>query len=105
MIKRLLKRLLIAASLALILALCAAAAAVALFYHYGRGLPDYHQLADYEPPVATRVLAGDGRLLAEYATERRVYVPIEAIPKPVVQAFLSAEDKNFYSHPGVDIAS
>jgi len=105
MYKRLLKRLLIAASLALVLALCAAAAAVALFYHYGRGLPDYHQLADYEPPVATRVLAGDGRLLAEYATERRVYVPFEAIPKPVVQAFLSAEDKNFYSHPGVDVGS
>ena len=105
MIIRLLKRLLIAASLALILALGAAAAAVALFYHYGRGLPDYHQLADYEPPVATRVLAGDGRLLAEYATERRVYVPFEAIPRRVVQAFLSAEDKNFYSHPGVDVAS
>ncbi len=75
---------------------------VYVFYHYGSGLPDYHQLADYEPPVMTRVHAGDGRLLAEYAVEKRVFVPIEAIPKRVVSAFLAAEDKNFYSHPGID---
>jgi len=105
MIKRLIKRLLVAVSLLLILCLAGGGAATLLFYHYGRGLPDYHQLADYEPPIATRVLAGDGRLLAEYATERRAYVPFEAIPKRVVLAFLSAEDKNFYSHPGVDIGS
>ncbi len=71
-------------------------------YYYGRGLPDYQQLADYEPPVVTRVHAGDGRLLAEYARERRVFVPIDAMPRRVINAFLSAEDKNFYSHPGVD---
>ncbi len=71
-------------------------------HYYGRGLPDYQQLADYEPPVVTRVHAGDGRLLAEYATERRVFVPIAAMPRRVINAFLSAEDKNFYSHPGVD---
>ena len=74
-------------------------------YHYGRGLPDYGQLADYEPPTVTRVHAGDGRLLAEYATEKRVYVPISAIPLRVRNAFLSAEDKNFYRHPGVDFLS
>src|SRR3954452_3695351 len=50
----------------------------------------------------TRVHAGDGRLLAEYAAERRVFVPIQAIPKPVVNAFFAAEDKNFYSHHGID---
>jgi len=71
-------------------------------WHFGRDLPDYQQLAHYEPPIATRVQAGDGRLLAEYATERRVFVPIAAIPKRVINAFLSAEDKNFYSHHGVD---
>jgi penicillin-binding protein 1A len=73
-----------------------------VFYYYGRDLPDYRQLADYDPPTVTRVHAGDGRLLAEYATEKRVYVPIEAIPRRVLNALLSAEDKNFYSHPGID---
>ncbi|MFI4988115.1 MAG: penicillin-binding protein 1A, partial [Alphaproteobacteria bacterium] len=100
-----LKRLLLAVSLSAVLCLLVGGAGVALFYHYGRGLPDYHQLADYEPPIATRVLAGDGRLLAEYATERRVFVPIEVVPKRVIQAFLAAEDRSFYSHPGVDILS
>jgi penicillin-binding protein 1A len=76
-----------------------------VFYHYGRDLPDYRQLAVYEPPVMTRVHAGDGRLLAEYAIERRVFVPIKAMPRRVVQAFLSAEDKNFYDHPGIDLLS
>ncbi len=75
------------------------------FYHYGRDLPDYQQLANYDPPTVTRVHAGDGRLLAEYAIERRVFVPIQAMPRRVINAFLSAEDKNFYSHPGVDFIS
>ncbi|MGC2200350.1 MAG: penicillin-binding protein 1A, partial [Stellaceae bacterium] len=74
-------------------------------WYFGRDLPDYQQLAHYQPPITTRVHAGDGRLLAEYATERRIFVPIQAIPKPVIDAFLSAEDKNFYSHHGVDPAS
>ena len=73
-----------------------------LFYHYGRDLPEYAQLADYQPPVTTRVYAGDGRLLAEYATERRVFRPIDAIPARVIDAFVSAEDKNFFSHSGID---
>jgi penicillin-binding protein 1A len=74
-------------------------------WYFGRDLPDYQQLAHYQPPITTRVHAGDGRLLAEYATERRVFVPIRAIPKPVIHAFLSAEDKNFYSHHGIDPVS
>src|SRR5437762_14044910 len=74
-------------------------------WYFGRDLPDYQQLAHYEPPITTRVHAGDGRLLAEYSTERRVFMPISAIPKKVIQAFLSAEDKNFYSHRGVDPVS
>ncbi len=73
-----------------------------LFYRYGQGLPDYSQLADYEPPVMTRVHAGDGRLLVEYARQRRVFIPVSAMPKLVRQAFLSAEDKNFFLHPGID---
>ena len=71
-------------------------------WYFGRDLPDYQQLAHYEPPITTRVHAGDGRLLAEYASERRVFVPIGAIPKRVINAFLSSEDKNFYSHHGFD---
>ncbi len=76
-----------------------------ILWHYGRNLPDYKQLADYEPAVMTRVHAGDGRLLAEYATQNRVFVPIRAIPRRVIDAVLSAEDKNFYSHSGVDFLS
>jgi penicillin-binding protein 1A len=87
---------------AVVAAIAAAAAAGLAVWYFGRDLPDYQQLADYEPPVATRVYAGNGRLLAEHASERRVFVPIAAIPKRVVAAFLSAEDKNFYTHRGVD---
>ncbi len=73
-----------------------------VFYKYGQALPEYRQLADYEPPVMTRVHAGDGRLLAEFAMEKRVFIPIKAMPKQLINAFLAAEDKNFYTHPGVD---
>lgn len=68
-----------------------------------RDLPDYEVLAEYEPSVTTRVHAGDGSLIAEFARERRIYVPHEAIPPKLKQAFLSAEDKNFYTHGGVDL--
>jgi penicillin-binding protein 1A len=91
--------------LAAIAVVAAGGGALYVFYHFGRDLPDYRQLAVYEPPVMTRVHAGDGRLLAEYATEKRIFVPIKAMPRRVVQAFLSAEDKNFFEHPGVDILS
>src|SRR5690606_11543499 len=77
-----------------VLAIVGAGAVLYGFYHFGRGLPDYDYLVDYEPPVVTRVHAGDGRLLAEFARNERVFVPIEAIPKRVVKAFLAAEDKN-----------
>ncbi len=89
-------------SFLLIVVLAGAGGGIYIFYKYGRGLPDYRQLADYEPPVMTRVQAGDGRLLAEFAVERRVFIPVGAMPKRVINAFLSAEDKNFFSHPGVD---
>ena len=71
-------------------------------WKYQQDLPDYTQLKNYEPPVMTRVHAGDGSLVAEYARERRLYLPSAAIPTLVKQAFISAEDKNFYSHSGVD---
>ncbi|HIJ64267.1 MAG TPA: PBP1A family penicillin-binding protein [Rhodospirillaceae bacterium] len=86
----------------LLFAIVAVAGSLAVFWHFGRDLPDYHQLAHYEPPVTTRVYAGDGRLVAEYAVEKRSFVPINAIPQRVLNAFLAAEDKNFYQHSGVD---
>ena len=78
------------------------AAAAGLIWHFSKDLPDYSQLQDYEPPVMTRVHASDGALLGEYAQERRLYLPIQAVPKLVINAFLSAEDKNFYEHGGID---
>lgn len=85
-----------------LLAIVGVAGAVGLFWHYGRDLPDYRALAHYEPPVTTRVYAGDGRMVAEYAVEKRSFVPFNAIPPRVSNAFLAAEDKNFYTHSGVD---
>src|SRR5271166_2443841 len=87
---------------ALVLAIAGCGFVGVTIWYFGRDLPDYQQLAHYQPPITTRVHAGDGRLVAEYATERRVFVPIQAIPKRVIGAFLSAEDKNFYSHHGID---
>jgi penicillin-binding protein 1A len=78
------------------------AAAAGLMWHFSKDLPDYSQLQDYEPPVMTRVHAADGSLVAEYARERRLYIPIQAVPKKVINAFLAAEDKNFYEHGGLD---
>lgn len=85
-----------------VLAIIGAGLGVWGLYHYGRGLPDYRELAQYKPPTVTRVHAGDGRLLEEYATQRRVYVPVDAIPQRVKDAFLAAEDKHFYQHFGIN---
>jgi penicillin-binding protein 1A len=89
-----------AGTIVFIAGVCAAAG---LLWHFSKDLPDYSQLKDYEPPVMTRVHAADGSLLAEYANERRLYLPIQAIPKLVTNAFIAAEDKYFYQHPGVDV--
>ena len=76
--------------------------AFAVYWYYGRDLPDTQQLAHYQPSITTRVYAGDGRLMAEYATEKRVFIPLSAMPPQIIQAFLSAEDKGFYNHFGID---
>ena len=78
------------------------AAVAGVIWHFSKDLPDYTQLQNYEPPVMTRVHAADGSLLAEYAKERRLYLPIQAVPKLVINCFLAAEDKNFYEHGGID---
>ncbi len=90
-------------SAAVILGLFALAALVGAYNYYSRDLPDYGFLEKYQPSTVTRLHAGDGRLLAEYAEEKRIFVPILAIPPLVRQAFLSAEDKGFYAHSGIDV--
>jgi len=90
-----------AASMILFIAVAGAVAFV--LWKVSQELPDYEVLAKYEPPVMTRIHANDGRLIAEFSRERRIYVPITAIPKRVTEAFISAEDKNFYQHGGLDI--
>src|SRR5499426_653609 len=87
-----------------IIFLAAVTAVAGMLWHFSRDLPDYSQLQDYEPAVMTRVHASDGSLLAEYAKERRLYLPIQAIPKSVINAFIAAEDKSFYDHNGIDVS-
>ncbi|MFL2669249.1 MAG: penicillin-binding protein 1A [Alphaproteobacteria bacterium] len=100
--KKLLNILVAVSAVTLFLGIIGAIGVVGVFWHFGRGLPDYKQLAGYEPPTVTRIHAGDGSLLAEFAREKRVFVPISNIPKKVIKAFLSAEDKTFYEHHGID---
>lgn len=79
-----------------------AAAVGYMLYQISKDLPSYEKLATYEPWVMTRVHANDGRLIAEFAEQKRIYLPINAIPKRVSNAFIAIEDKNFYQHGGVD---
>lgn len=89
-------------SYAMLIAIMGLIALLLIFSHYGRSVDDYRQLATYEPPITSRLYASDGKLLAEYASEKRVFVPYEAIPQKLIQAFISAEDKKFFTHGGVD---
>ena len=74
-------------------------------WYFSSDLPDYKILSNYKPPVSSRVHSGEGQLIAEYALQKRLFIPYETIPKKVIYSFLSAEDKNFFSHPGVDAKS
>ena len=76
-----------------------------VIYHYSKDLPDYSQLKRYYPPSITRMYSADAKLIEEYAREHRIFVPISAVPRSLVEAFVAAEDKNFYSHEGIDIMS
>ena len=71
-------------------------------WYFSIGLPDYKKLSNYQPPISSRVYSEDSNLIAEYAIEKRLFIPYESIPEKVVNAFLSAEDKNFFRHPGID---
>ena len=88
---------------AAVLVFVAASAAVGIYVsQQSKDLPDYESLAKYEPPVMTRIHAHDGSLISEFARERRIFVPINTVPKRIVGAFLSAEDRRFYEHSGID---
>ena len=71
-------------------------------WYFSIGLPDYKKLSNYQPPISSRVYSEDRKLIAEYAIEKRLFIPFDSIPEKVVNSFLSAEDKNFFSHPGID---
>ena len=75
---------------------------VGVLWTYSNDIPDYKFLKNYKPPVSSKVYSGEGELVADFSKEKRVFVPYSSIPKNVINAFLSAEDKNFFSHPGVD---
>jgi len=75
---------------------------VSTFWYFSIGLPDYKKLSNYQPPISSRVYSDNGKLIAEYAIEKRLFVPYESIPEVVINSFLSAEDKNFFNHPGID---
>ena len=75
---------------------------VGVLWTYSNDIPDYKFLKNYKPSVSSKVYSGEGELVADFSQEKRVFVPYSSIPKNVINAFLSAEDKNFFSHPGVD---
>ena len=75
---------------------------LAVLWAFSNKLPDYKFLKSYKPPVSSKVYSGEGELVNDFSTEKRIFVPYKAIPKKIINAFLSAEDKNFFSHPGVD---
>ena len=74
-------------------------------WYFSTGLPDYKILANYKPPISSRVHSSEGQLIAEYALQKRLFIPYDSIQKKVIYSFLSAEDKNFFSHPGIDAKS
>jgi penicillin-binding protein 1A len=74
-------------------------------WYFSSDLPDYKILSNYKPPVSSRVHAGEGQLIAEYALQKRLFIPYQSVPKKVINSFLSAEDKNFFFHPGIDAKS
>jgi len=74
-------------------------------WYFSADLPDYKILAEYKPPISSRVHSGEGQLIAEYALQKRLFIPYDSIPRKVINSFLSAEDKNFFSHPGIDAKS
>ena len=97
--QKIIKRLLIFGLLTSIFFLTAI---ISVLWIYSNKLPDYKYLKSYKPPVSSKLYSGNGLLVSDFSTEKRIFVPYSAISQTVVNAFLSAEDKNFFDHPGVD---
>ena len=98
MIKHLKKILVLSISLSIIFL----TGIVSILWYYSNDLPDYKFLKNYKPPISSKLYSNDGQLLSEFSSEKRIFVPYNSIPTLVVNSFLSAEDKNFFKHPGVD---
>ena len=92
------KILMLVSSVFLFIAICI----LAVLWAFSNNLPDYRFLKNYKPPVSSKVYSGEGELVSDFSSEKRIFVPYEAIPKKIIHSFLSAEDKNFFTHPGVD---
>ena len=75
---------------------------ISVLWTYSNKLPDYKYLKSYKPPVSSKLYSGNGVLVSDFSSEKRIFVPYTAISQTVINAFLSAEDKNFFDHPGVD---
>ena len=75
---------------------------IVILWNFSNNIPDYKFLKNYKPPVSSKVYSGNGELVSDFSKEKRIFVPYSSIPQKVINAFLSAEDKNFFSHPGVD---
>ena len=98
----LLRFIIFCAKIALIMSVIGLIIVSIVVYIYSKDLPDHSELDKYYPPSITRMYTADGKLIEEYAREHRIFVPIGSIPKQLSEAFIAAEDKNFYSHPGLD---
>ncbi len=96
---RLIKKILI---LILLLSIVSTISVISILWGYSNKLPDYKYLNSYKPPVSSKVYSGNGVLLSDFSSEKRIFVPFGSIPQKVINAFLSSEDKNFFKHPGVD---
>ena len=94
-----LKRIIITSSFLLLLL---AIFTVSILWIYSNKLPDYKFLNSYKPPVSSKLYSGNGELVIDFSSEKRIFIPYESIPEKIINSFLSAEDKNFFTHPGVD---
>ena len=75
---------------------------VSVLWAFSNNLPDYKYLKNYKAPVSSKIYSGSGELIQDFSSEKRIFIPYNSIPKIVINSFLSAEDKNFFEHPGID---
>ena len=86
----------------ILLAVLSLISVIIVLWIYSNKLPDYKFLKNYKPPVSSKLYSGSGELVIDFSSEKRIFIPYSAIPNKIINSFLSAEDKNFFQHPGVD---